>query len=84
MPISTIFYAVFYDIKKPKTIAYAMHKRIDETLFKNLTDGMGIKEVELKDHHGNISRYRVPAISTFLIQNTVDRNLFVICDCEKI
>lgn len=84
MHIQPIFYAIFYDMEKPKTIKYAMHKRIDASIYRNLTDDNGIKEVELKDHEGNVSRYRIPSMLTFKIENSIECNLYVVCNCEKI
>lgn len=78
------YYAVFYDVAKPKDVRFALHKRITPQNFKNLTDDIVGKEVELKDHLENVAVYKIIGISTFSIFNSVDNNFFVICDCEKL
>jgi hypothetical protein len=84
MLIQPIYYAVFYDIAKPKTAHYAVNKRIDKRVFHNLVDDMGTKDIELKNSEGVFEKYRVISISTFQIVNTVDNHLFAVCECEKI
>ena len=83
MLIQPIYYAIFYDLAKPKTAHYAMNKRIDKRMFHNLIDDMGNKTINLKVE-GKVSTYKIVFISTFQITNTVDNHLFAVCDCEKI
>lgn len=77
------FFAIFYDLAYPKVIAYAMHKRIDSATYTNITDDMGPKEVQLKTEEGDVSNYRIMAISTFNIANTMENRFYVVCDCRK-
>lgn len=84
MLIEPIYYAIFYDIAKPKTAFHAINKRIKKEMFHNLVDGNGAKEVDLKEKDGVVTKYQIVSISTFQITNTVDNHLFAICDCEKI
>lgn len=84
MQIEPIYYAVFYDLAKPKVIQHAMNKRIDRAQFKNLIDEMETKNVILKNGDGAIHNYKIVSVATFIIRNTVDNHLFVVCDCEKI
>lgn len=84
MLIDPIYYAVFYDVAKPKHAGNAMNKRIDKKIFKNLVDDNGSKTVLLKDSSGTCTDYKIISVSTFTITNTVDNHLFAVCDCEKI
>ncbi len=84
MRIEPIYYAVFYDLEKPKQIQYAMNKRIDRSQYKNLIDDMEGKTVELRTNGGVPANYKIISVATFIITNTVDNHLFVVCDCEKI
>lgn len=80
--IEPIYYAVLYDVAKPKTVEFAVNKRITRNSYVNLTDGIEGKEVTIKGDETKI--YKVLSVATFSILNTVDNHFFVICDCEKI
>lgn len=84
MNIEPMYYGVFYDTDKPKTTYFAMHKRISEKTYFNLTDGMEGKNVELRNVDDKIAKYKINSISTFSIFNSVDNHYFAVCDCEKI
>lgn len=43
---------------------------------------MDFKTVELKDHSGIVSTYKIISTATFHIINSIDNNAFVVCDCE--
>ena len=79
-----IYYAIFYDIDKPKNHYNAMNKRILEKQYFNLIDGLEGKEVELRSADGLLGKYRVVMTSTFHIFNSVDNHFFAIVDCKKI
>jgi len=81
--MSPMYYAVFYDVEKPMDIYNAMQKRIDQKLFANLTDGIMIKGVQLKDANGVVSHFNVVSTKTFCITNSLDNTSFVICEVEK-
>lgn len=84
MKMSPIYYAIFYDITKPRTIGHAMVKRIEKIQYQNLIDGLECKTVELKNSLDEVSTYQVISTSTFHIANSIDNHLFVVCDCEMI
>lgn len=72
------YYAIFYDVEKPKDIANAMHKRIDRKQFLNLIDDMSHKKGVCLDK----TWYRIESISTFQISNSLDALSFVVCDVK--
>lgn len=82
--IEPIYYAVFYDVARPKNHMYAMNKRVLEKQYNNLTDDCGGKEIELRSYDDKIAKYRVLNHCTFSIFNSVDNHYFVVCECEKI
>ncbi len=82
--IAPTYYAVFYDIKKPKNISTAMYKRVQESTYNNLTDGFPDKQVELRNGEDILRNYRIINVCTFSIFNTIDNAYYCICDCEKV
>jgi len=74
-----MYYVVFYDIDKPKTIGNAMNKRIDRSQWINICDGIIEKTVELDKE-----MFKIISVSTFNIINTVDNTLFAVCDVKKL
>ena len=85
MRIEPIYYAIFYDVSKPKTLAYAMNKRISEKQWINLTDGIECKEVELRrDDDSKLTHYKVLGHVTFQIFNTVDNHYYAVFDVKVI
>lgn len=79
-----LYHAVFYDTAFSKAAHHALNKRIEKSIYHNLIDGMGPKEVELKTDDGKVSQYKIKNISTFQITNSVESTVFIVCDCEKI
>lgn len=84
MVTAPIYYAVFYDVNKPKTSYFAMHKRISEKQWFNITDGIEGKSVQLRSVDDKIANYKIISQSIFSILNSVDNSFFVICDCQII
>lgn len=79
MLIDPIYYAVFFDINLPATSLYAMNKRITESQFKNIADGLPGKNISLDGKD-----YQIINTKTFNIINTVDNHIFIICEVKKI
>lgn len=79
MLIDPMYYAVFYDVTKPKDDRFAMRKRINYFKYINLTDGMEEKTVELDG-----VKYKITEVRSFKVINPVDNTLFLVCDVEKV
>lgn len=84
MLIDPIYYAIFYDVDKPKDFINAMNKRINRRMFFNLDDDFSGKTVELKTHEGIIGSYKLISTTSFKIENSIDNNFFIICNVEKL
>lgn len=82
--IEPIYYAVLYDIKEPKTVEFAINKRITKKAYENLTDGIEGKEVTIKREDEEPRIYKILSVSTFNILNSVDNHFICVCDCEKL
>lgn len=79
MLVEPSYYAVFYDVEKPKDDRFAMRKRINYFKYINLTDGMEEKTVELDG-----VKYKIVEVRSFKVINPVDNYFFLVCDVEKV
>lgn len=84
MSQTTVYYAIFFDVDMPKDHYHAMHKRIDVRTFSNLNDGMEGKQVELKSQDGKVMNYKIISMETFRVENSLENNFFIVCNCKKI
>jgi len=80
MVTDPIYYCIFYNIDLPFDLHHAMNKRITPGQFRNLTDDViPNKRVIL-----NKEEYIIINRKTFSIVNTVDNNIFLICEVKKL
>jgi len=84
MLVEPMYYAIFYDISLPMDVYNAMHKRINYAKYKNITDGVIRKVVELVNKDGTAFSYNVISSKTFCIVNSIDNTYFVVCCVEKV
>ncbi len=68
MLVDPMYYAIFFDVDKPQTHEHALNKRIEYKTYRNLTDSIEGKQVEL--HSDKVATYQVISVKTFNICNT--------------
>ena len=83
--IAPMYHVIFYDIDLPRTVSYAMQKRINEKKWLNITDGIMDKTVELKTSDGQVALYKTEGeIMTFNVFNSVDNAFYAVCNVKKL
>jgi hypothetical protein len=80
MLVEAMYFAIFFDVDKPRNDKFAIKRRINYAKYINLTDEVvPDKEVELDE-----IKYKIVDHLTFNIINSVDNHHILVCGIEKI
>lgn len=85
MKVDTMYFAVFFIEGMKQDFRNSEYKRINLSIFNNLTDGFEGKEVSLMSKgHSLVSKYSVVDVKSFGIENSVDNHLFAVVTVRKL